>query len=121
MMSCIGTDCQGSHAVSEKNQRNTREMILDQAVHRMDILQHGIRPATVHIPKILFTAYAFPMATVIMYHTYIFSLCHIFHKRNVAFLVLAHSVNDLYDPTVFLITFQLRHYCQAGNFQSVCF
>lgn len=111
MMSCIGTNCQRAHAVSEKDQRNTREMIPDQAVHRMDIpVQHGIRPTTVHIPKILFTAYAFPMATVITDHTYIFSRS-IFHKLNVAFLVLTHSVNDLYDPTVFLITFQLRHYC----------
>ena len=111
MVSRISTNSQRAHAMAKKNQRKLREMIPDQTIYCMNILQHGICPAAIHISKIFFTPHTFSVAAVIVNHTYIFPFCHIFHKRNVAFLVLTHSVNDLYDPTVFLITFQLRHYC----------
>ena len=87
----------------------------------MDILQHGICSTAVHISQVFFAPHTLSVATVIMDHTYIFPFCHIFHKRKITFLIFTHSVNNLDDPTVLLVTSQFRHHCQTGNFQSVCF
>ena len=96
-------------------------MIPYQAIHSVDILKHGICAPAVHIAQIFFIPHTLSMSSMIMNHTYIFMFCHIFHKRKISFLILTHSMNDLNDSPVFLITSKLRHQCQTGNYQSVCF
>ena len=121
MVSRISTNSQRAHAMAKKNQRKLREMIPDQTIYCMNILQHGICPAAIHISKIFFTPHTFSVAAVIVNHTYIFPFCHIFHKRKITFLIFTHPMNNLNNAFVFLITSQFRHHRQTGNFQSVCF
>ena len=116
MIPCKSPDCQGTHAVTEQDQGKIRKLLVHFPVHHLNILQNSICTAAIHITKVIHGADAFPMASVVVDHAYIASLCHVFHKWKITLLVFAHAVNKLQDSPVRRL---VRNHCQNGNIKAV--
>ena len=106
---------QGSHTVTEKDQRKFRIFFPKRLVDERNIIQKSFCTASVHITEILLLAYTGTVASVVMDHCQETFRCQIFHKGLIAFFILTHSVNQLHDPPKFPFRSDLKN----GKFQAV--
>ena len=83
--------------MSEKKYRNRRILALRPKCHKRDILDGGPIAATVKIAKVIGGPDASAMSPVIVYYAGKTSGNKITHQRVVPFLVLTHSMYELYD------------------------
>lgn len=95
MSFCIGTNCKGTHAVSEQGSLTT-ELLPCPFSHDLYVLDHSLPAAVIHITQIFGTFYRSTMPPVVMNYTNITMGGKIFHKRIEPLFVAAHSMDKLH-------------------------
>ena len=106
MLRCKSTNRQRSHAVPKQNHREVRKMPVYLFVHRSYILKHCLCSAAIHISQIIRILHALSMSAMIMNNCYVPFFRQIFHKRNITFFMLTHSMNQLNHCSVLCLFFR---------------